>query len=411
MAGGGVLAALRPRLIDRYILAEAARPLAVSLGLVLTALLLERLLRLFNMLARSGGPFELVLEMVGNLVPHYLGLALPAAFFVSTLLVVGRLSEESELDAMLSSGLSIGRIAVPLLAAGLVFALFSVALYGFIQPYSRYAYRALLHVAVNAGWDAKVEPAAFASAVRDFTLTADDVDFTGRNLQGVFAQRIVDGREEVFTAETGALGLSPDRSRLILVLENGTRWWQVPGAHSNVVRFERLSLTTPFSPEAAPFRARGDSERELTLAELWQEMNASWSPVAPAKLRAEFHGRLVRALSLPLLPLLAIPLGMAAKRSRRGPGLVMAAVVLIFYHHGIQLGQSMAATARISPVLAAWIPFALFATLCLALFLKSQRRPGENPFTWAVERIAAAADAIAALFRRRSQAHDAGQAP
>ncbi len=394
----------RPSLIDRYLLAEAARPLAVSLGLVLTALLLERLLRLFNLLARSSGAFESVLQLVANLIPHYLGLALPAAFFISIFLVIARLSEESELEALLSSGLSIARIATPLLWVGVALSLFSMALFGFLQPYSRYAYRAVLYAAVNAGWDARVAPIEFARAPKGFTITADKVEDNGEYLEGVFAQRVVDGTEQVFTAESGRFGIAEDGRRLVLTLRNGQRWQQPRSSSPSLTRFTELDLDTDFNPDAPPFRARGDSERELTMVELWREMNKPASATPKRRLRAEFHTRLVRALSLPLLPLLAIPLGMAAKRGRRAPGLVVAAVILVIYHHGIQLGQSLASTGRLPAIPAVWVPFALFALLCLWLFRSSQARPGQNSFTWLVERIAGGLEGARRLALRRREA-------
>src|SRR5690606_23312485 len=73
------LPGLPMRLIDRYLLGTTLRPLAISLVVVLAALLLERILRLFSLLVDRRGPIGLVLEMAANLIPHYLGLALPAA--------------------------------------------------------------------------------------------------------------------------------------------------------------------------------------------------------------------------------------------------------------------------------------------------------------------------------------------
>src|SRR3546814_12919461 len=90
----------------------------MALGISLCALLLERLLRLFNLLAETGSPFGVVLELAANLVPHYLGLALPAGFFIAVFVAVARLSEENELDAMLASGLSIYRLSRPYILAG-----------------------------------------------------------------------------------------------------------------------------------------------------------------------------------------------------------------------------------------------------------------------------------------------------
>ena len=48
--------------LDRYLLIETIRPLTVGLGIVLSALLLERMLRLFDLLVNKGGPLVLVLK-------------------------------------------------------------------------------------------------------------------------------------------------------------------------------------------------------------------------------------------------------------------------------------------------------------------------------------------------------------
>src|SRR3546814_1656519 len=94
-------------------------------------------------------------------MPHYFGLALPAVFFIAVFVAVARLSEENELDAMLASGLSIYRLSRPYIVAGCVFAVFSILLFGFLQPYSRYAYHAILYSATNAGWGGQVQSSGF----------------------------------------------------------------------------------------------------------------------------------------------------------------------------------------------------------------------------------------------------------
>ena len=63
---------------------------------------------------------SLLPRMMAQLVPYYLNLALPAAFMAALVLLVARLDDNLELEAMLAGGLSLGRIAAPLLAFGLV---------------------------------------------------------------------------------------------------------------------------------------------------------------------------------------------------------------------------------------------------------------------------------------------------
>lgn len=381
---GRATAPYRSRLIDRYILTEAAGPLTLGLMTVLVALLLERVIRLFGLLASAGRPFDLVLQLAFNLIPHYLGLALPAAFFVSIFVVIARLGDDNEVEALLSSGLSIARVTRPLFLAGCVLAITSVVLSGFLQPYSRYAYRALLHEAIHAGWDARVPQMAFVDVARGLMLTAQDVDPTGRLLEGVFVRRLSEDGEQITSAASGVLGLSQDGTRVVLNLRNGINIRDLGTGTPDLLEFGNMTVDRDFDPAAPPFRPRGDSERELTVPELWRELNSPWSPVSRTKLAAELHARMARAASLPLLPLLAVPLGLAAKRGKRISGLIVATLILLAYHHSLQLGESLADKGRVSPILAVWGPTAVFAALTLWLFSQSQTRPGDNSFTRAV---------------------------
>ena len=70
---------MRLQLIDRYVLQRVSWPLAAAVLIGMAALLLERLIRLLDLFANRGGPLTLILRMLGNLVPHYLAIALPGA--------------------------------------------------------------------------------------------------------------------------------------------------------------------------------------------------------------------------------------------------------------------------------------------------------------------------------------------
>jgi lipopolysaccharide export system permease protein len=397
----GVVGLFGLPMMDRYLLQLMAPPMAGALGVVLIALLLERILRLFTLLAASSARFELILDLVGNLVPHYLGLALPAAFFISVFLVIARLGDNNEVDALLASGVSIARLTVPFVAVGAVLTLFSVVLFGFIQPYGRYGYNFDLNKALNSGWDARVQPRTFIDPGHGITLSADRVDPTGRRLEGVFLRRVLQpGIEEVITAGAGVLVPTQGGKQLTLSLTHAQQYRERPDREPVVGGFDNLTVEQSFDVNAPPFRARGGAQRELTLVELRREMKTA-PPEARREAASEFYARMVRSISLPLLPLLAIPLGMAAKRGRRGPGIVIAAVVLLLYQHSIQLGQGFADDGMATPFLAVWTPFALFAALCLWLFFSSQKRPGETPFNFIVDALGDLIDSIVKRFRPR----------
>lgn len=384
-------------LLDRYLLRQLVASLAVCIGTVLIALLLERLLRLFDILAQNSQALPAVAQLIACLVPHYLGLALPAAFFVALFIVIARLSDDNELDAYLAGGLSISRLTRPFLLAALLLAVLSVGLFGYLQPYARYTYRAVLHAALNAGWDARLQAGTFVSPGRGYTLTADGVDATGRQLQRVFVHRWVDGDDEVTTGERGSLLPSIDGSELQFTVENGEHLRREKTGNTLFARFARLGTATEFTPGAPPFGPRGRNERELTLNELVSHQVAGEpTTVSDTKVAGELQGRLARILTLPLLPLLAVPLGMSAKRGQRTGSLIVAATLMVLYHHTLQLGESLAESGKVSALIGVWGPTLAFAALTVWMFSQSLMRPGDNPVSRALE-------SLQQLFARRKR--------
>jgi lipopolysaccharide export system permease protein len=394
---------MKPTILDRYLLRQLLPVLALCLGTVLIALLLERLLRLFDILAENAHALPAVFRLVLNLVPHYLGLALPAAFFVALFVVIAKLGDENELDAYLAGGQSIARLTRPFLVVSLLLGLVSFGVFGWLQPYARYTYRAVMYSALNAGWDARLQPGTFARAGSGYVLTADEVDGSGRQLTRVFIRREVEGREELTVGSTGALIPSDDNRRLTLVLDNGQHVRDRPAGELLAVRYRMLESNTAFTPDAPPFRRRGSNERELTLTELRSGRVASPGggdderPLTAARLAGEFHGRLARTLSLPLLPLLAIPLGMSAKRGRRTASLIVAAVLMLLFHNSLQLGESLAEAGKVAVGLGVWGPWLAFAALSGWIYSQSLARPGDNPVTRGV---GALEDLVAAAVSR-----------
>lgn len=366
--------------LDLYTLRALFGPLVLCLCVLLLAQILERMLRLFELAAATGASLWLVVKMITALVPHYLGTAVPAAFFAAIFMSVARIGDDNELDAMLATGRSIARLAVPYFLVAAAICGLNYYLFGYLQPQTRYGYQAIAHEARQTGWDARMEDKRFVNVRRGYTLTADRVGPDGRQLQGVFVGRRDDRSEEVITAERGRLVPSSDGTRLLLDLENG----QIASGHADgtvrTVRFERGRINEDFTAVPPPFRPRGDSVRELVLPELRLDSTAPrGESVTDAERAGELHGRVARMLLPLLLPLLALPLGMAAKRGRRAPGTVFAVLALLALDQSLQLGESLAETGRMSPWISVWTPVAAFGALGVWLFRSSLQWPGDNP--------------------------------
>jgi lipopolysaccharide export system permease protein len=385
--------------LDLYTLRQLVGPLALALGTLLLAQLLERLLRLFELVAASGAAISVVLTMAANLVPHYLGLALPTAFTAGIFMAVARLGDDNEVDIMLAAGRSIARLAMPFIAVAFLLCLFNLYLFGYLQPMSRYGYHVAVHEALNIGWNARMEDKRFVTAARGITLSADAVEPDGRSLRGVFIERREGDVEEITTAPRGRLVPSADGRELLLELEEGLIVHLNDDQSLSSVRFTRGMINDDFTPAPPPFRARGETVSELTLPELWRGMRGIDAAQPEQKMAAELHGRLVRTLVVLLLPLLAVPLGLASKRGQRAPGVVFAVLALLILNHSLQFGESLAESGRAAAAPALWIPWTVFGAMCLWIFRESLAWPGDNPVTRAVRAIEAAFEG----FGRRSR--------
>lgn len=427
--------------LDRYALRQMAAPLALSLAALLAAMLLERLLRLFDLAASAGVAFSSAVTVASNLVPHYLGLALPLAFTAAIFAAVARMSDDNELDVMLAVGRSMARISAPYFMLGVLIAVFNVYLFGQLQPLTRYYYHVAIDQMLQTSWDARLEENRFIDTGRGFSFSADAVETGTRHVRGVFIERRYPVAEEITTAANGQLDMSPGGRGPLLRLEDGQIVRERRDGTVSVIRFAQGEVFD-IVPAMAPFRPRGDAIRERTLPELWGDMHrpavalagaptpvaagaaapdalvasapAAASEAAPAEglaadiaaatatasvaadtaplpspteAAAEFHGRLARTLLPPLLPLLAMPLGMASKRGRRAPGVIFAGLALLTLNHVLQFAQSLAASGRLPAAPALWLPFGLFGLLSLWIFLGSFAWPGDNPVSRAVNSV------------------------
>lgn len=380
-AGGGVGAdhiwgMARPlfNMVDRSLLLETLRPLGAILAVVLIALLLERLMRLFRLVSEGGGPLDLVARMALNLVPHYLGLAIPAALFLSVYLVMGRLQADNELDALRGAGLSLRRVARPFILLGLALAAVNLAVVGWLQPLGRYGYRALVHSVSQEVWDASLPERTLVRVAKGVLVSAEEVSQGGGRLAGVFVrQEGENGAVTVTTARHGRMVRLDGGEKVKLQLADGVLLRRETGGATRSLSFTGLTDVVTVRVVPIPFRPRGEEERELTLPELASD---GPSPIAGARRRSEFNARLARVAAVPFVPLLAVGMGVVAKRAPRGAGLAAGATLLFVFHHLLLTGEGLADAGRVSPLAGLWLPLAGFVVLAATAFLRLDRRAG-----------------------------------
>lgn len=388
--------------IDRYLAKLIFVPLVATLMLAAMLLLLEKMLRLFDIVVSEGGPVNVVWRMLANLIPQYLGLGIPIGLMLGVLMAFRRLALSSELDALRAIGLGYGRLLrVPYVFA-IVLMGFNLAIVGFIQPYAEYAYKGLRFELRSGALGASIKVGEFTSLGHGMTLRVERSEKKGTDLYGVFLRvESRNGRTLAVTADRGTFLSTDDPNTILFRLANGRLVHDAPGYRSpRVLSFARHDLPINL-PAIESFRRRGTGAEELNLLELVRVGHERIAEQRRNAARANFHFRLVEVVMMLLLPLLAVALAVPPKRSSSGLGIFLSILMVVIYHKVNQYAQEMGALGRMDPLIALWVPFTIFAGLILWMYWTLAYKPGGQPIG-ALERVfGRLARRISSLFRRR----------
>ncbi len=365
---------------DRYLARLIALPLFSTLIISAMLLVLDKMLRLFDFVATEGGPVSVVWRMLANLLPEYLSLGIPIGLMLGILMAFRRIALSSELDVFRAVGLSYGRLLrVPYMYT-IALALVNLAIVGFVQPYSRYAYEGLRFELRSGALGASIKVGEFTKLGSRMTMRIEESRNDGRDLSGIFI-RAENKRQTSLsaTAKRGTFMATDDPDTIILRLTDGvlvhdSAKFKAP----RVLTFTNHDLPIDL-PKIEAFRDRGDKDRELTIPELVKISSTTTSETIRNESRANFHFRLVEVAMMLLLPLLAVALAIPPKRSSSALGVFLSIVMIVTYHKINEYAEGMGSLGRIDPIIALWTPFLLFAALIWWMYHTIAHKPGGQP--------------------------------
>lgn len=350
--------------LNLYIIRRILSPFFLGLTVLFVVLSLERLLRLVDIVTANNAPSYKILEFLFYLMPHYLGLALPAALFLGIILAVRRLLEDSELAILQSTGLSLRYLYKPAAIIVIPATALILILTGFAQPHARYAYRLNLHELAIEKPLSGLRPGIFLEITPGNVIRVENIRKEDGVMEGVFIANVKEnsGEKIIIRAQQARIIRDEETQTPVLRLENG-----------NLIRdletkrqISKLSFAT--YPWKLPglineaYGRRGQDEREMSLIELASGgVKSVESQSTPRKMITEFHVRILQALTLPLLALWAIPLALlGGGRAGKASGIIIGAGLLVLYEKLLGLGQAYAAHGDMPIWLALWVPFTIF---------------------------------------------------
>ncbi len=375
--------------LNRYILKKASTSVGGLVVFACCVLLMERLLRIFEIVTNSTNPASDATNMIVNLLPYYLGMAVPMALLLGTIITVDRLSKSSELTAALGAGVSLFHMTKPFLWLAIFLAGLTMFIEGYMQPVGRYNYRQVLHV---------VKQQSFTAALREgtFTEVGDRTFFAGTDspdgsIGPIFIYEIIEdvnGKGEPvkgyrFTsANKGEITIrdNAQTGAPVLNLAEGINFNVLNGTLSGQLSVEKTIISAPTSQ--TEYRARGDDEREMTSLELFANRKGTdTTKIDKNTNNAALHLRLSKAALILLLPFIAVPFGLNYGRNPSSAGIFVGVVFLVSLQKALEFGQSLGAAGKVPPWLGIWGIIGVVAVFAFVLFWKSAYKMGQPPLT------------------------------
>ncbi len=357
------------RIVDRYVLRSFLLYLAVLVAAFVMIWFVFSFFELLNdMLARQ--KLGLFVAYMYYLTPFLIYETMPLSVLVGTLVCFGILAKHHELTAFKACGVSLYRLAAPILVTALLISGSLFALDYYYLPET------------NRKQDA-IRDEIKGRPVRTFV--NPDRRWTFGKKERIFYHRFFDSERQVL-ATANVFDFDSERFRLKRQISaERARWDQQQQAwvfeNGWVRKFEGNRPTSFETFEARAFPDL-DEEPSYFLKEErqhqqmnWRELRAYISDLTQSgfdtvRLRVQLHKKLAFPLFAVSMAVLAIPFSLVAGHRGALTGVALSIGLAIAYYAINALFEQLGRAGQLTPVIAAWAPGAIFGLTGMYLFLR-----------------------------------------
>ena len=206
------------RLITKYLFREISSPFLISLLIITFILFINFLLRAIDRFLGKGLEISIILEYLFLNLAWIIALSIPMAMLLATLTTFGRLSEDNEINALRSSGISFLSIINPPLIFGFSIAILLIIFNNFVLPEMNFKARLLSGDIYRKRPDINIEPGVFLDNIPNYNMIiSDKKDSTMINVR-IFSKGKALSQTSIY-AKTGHL--STLSNAFLLTLNNG----------------------------------------------------------------------------------------------------------------------------------------------------------------------------------------------
>jgi len=380
------------KVTTRYLASSFIPPFVLGFIFFVAFLITFYMFRIIGLIITKGIDVLTVLSMIINLSVSFFPMAAPLAAFFATIYTLNKLSEDSEIIAMRSFGISKLKIFLPFLVTSILISFTIHSLYSVFIPKANAAFKNTIVRLTSSGMLTSIKSGQFFTEIPKVTLFAENVTEDGNNFKEVFLHVLDKTKLEqrIIFAHSGSLikiyadQWRPPSLRLHLVDGNIIKMDEL-GTQVEKVLFSEYDFPVYNSEEALNMLDKDSMKTNFELTAIINQKRSNFEAAVLAKKTAaevlelkksfyktqvELYSRYVAVPQIILFVFLAFSLGIKRGRGKGGNNSVQALIILLSYYIIYFFFISLSQKAVLDPFTANFGPSLLLFLVASVFFKK-----------------------------------------
>jgi len=356
--------------LDWYIIKKFLGTYFFSLLLIIVVIIVFDYNEKIDRFVSSNAPMnEIIFDYYANLAPYYANTFSALFVFISVIYFTSKLAGNSEIIAMLSSGVSFRRLIKPYMVAAGIISVFTYLMSAYIIPNG---------TATKLEFEQKYSRKKKVESANDIQMKIGDNTiafierYENRNNTGWrFMLDKFEDKKLVSHMEARTITYNPDRPGAWTA-----RHWKIRELQDNkeIIRESRKEpLDTLLRIEPSDFLISEGQQETMTTPALGEYIDKQKSRgfANTKNFEIEYHKRM--AMSFAAFILTVIGVSLSSRKSKGGMGLSLGIGLALSFSYILFQSISSAFADHMPIALAAWLPNIIYSLIAIVLYIKAPR--------------------------------------
>jgi lipopolysaccharide export system permease protein len=359
------------KLLDRYMLKELGGPFVFGLAAFTLLFVAGNLLNIARLVSEEHASIWAAAKYFVYTLPSTLVLTFPMSMLLAVLLAMSRISGESELTAIRAGGVSLYRVAAPLVAIGLLASFVGFWFQEYVVPYASAKANDILHNEIQSG-----NSGVLANQTVSTVLGNGDQQVTFAQGFDPATDELEGTTVEVFHNGTLFSLLFAPRAKFSgdrWEFENAV-WYGIAPPCCKVSDYPLLDIDIGADPSQIVEQTKSPEDMSRhEIAGLLRSGVRTTDTSRYALLLVTFDSKLARPFAALVFTLLALPLGIRGQRSSSGAGFGISILIVFGFYIASTVCLAIGRADPTWSLVMAWLPNVAFSATGIWLLREAAR--------------------------------------